>query len=124
MSDNRFLYRTVLKVKATRELLFQGNPYILVLYTDTITGNNYVKAYRYKLVSDKHGWRVSHIDTSHPVRSYRYDELCIVDMKRDDKGYTIENDIPMSNSTILSEGSVLSFCTFTSTDINYDETER
>ena len=120
--SNRFLDCEVLKVRATGELLLQGKPYILALYTDTITGINYVKLYRYQLLCDTDKVCISHIDTLHPVRSYQYDELLNVDTIKDDHGYIREKCIPMTNDTVLCESDTVKLFTFTFLDIDYNDT--
>ena len=118
MSKNRFLQCEILKVNATNELLIQGKPYIIHLYKDELTGINYVKLYRYKLGRQANDIVVRYIDTTHPVRSYQYDELSIVDCDKDQNGFTTIIETAVTNDTVLDESETLFLCTPTFIDIH------
>ena len=118
MSKNRFLRCEILKVNATNELLIQGKPYIIHLYKDELTGINYVKLYRYKLGRQTNDIVVRYIDTTHPVRSYQYDELSIIDWDKDQNGFTTTTETPVTNDTVLDESETLFLCIPTFIDIS------
>lgn len=118
MSKNRFLRCEILKVNATNELLIQGKPYIIHLYKDELTGINYVKLYRYKLGRQTNDIVVRYIDTTHPVRSYQYDELSIIDWDKDQNGFTTTTETAVTNDTVLDESETLFLCTPTFIDIH------
>lgn len=117
MNKNRFLHTTILKVNATGELLIQGKPYLIHLYTDEMTGINYVKLYRYQLGSTEDDIVIKKIDTTHPVRSYRYNELSILESDKDEDGYVTNVEIPLTNDTILDESDEVLVCSFCYVDL-------
>lgn len=120
MNKNRFLHTTILKVNATGELLIQGKPYLIHLYTDEMTGINYVKLYRYQLGSTGDDIVIKKIDTTHPVRSYRYNELSILESDKDEDGYVTNVEIPLTNDTILDESDEVLVCSFCYVDLSLE----
>lgn len=121
MSKNRFLHCELLKVNATNELLVQGKPYILHLYKDEVTGINYVKLYRYQLGSVNDDIVIQHIDATHPVRSYQYDELSRIDFDKDPDGFVTITETPVTNDTVLDESEDLAIGTVTFLDLPISE---
>lgn len=117
---HRFLHTTILKVNATGELLIQGKPYLIHLYTDEMTEINYVKLYRFCLGSTGDEIVIKNIDTSHPVRSYRYDELSILESDRDEDGYVTNVEIPLTNDTLLDESDEVLICSFCYVDLSLE----
>lgn len=120
MNKNRFLHTTILKVNATGELLIQGKPYLIHLYTDEMTGINYAKLYRYQLGSTGDDIVIKKIDTIHPVRSYRYNELSILESDKDEDGYVTNVEIPLTNDTILDESDEVLVCSFCYVDLSLE----
>lgn len=92
----RYVCYDILKVNLTKELLIQGYPYVLITFTDSMTGINYVKCYRYKVFDE-----VAAIDWSHPIRTYRYDELSRYGVIEDVQGYFTTKEEAITNDSLI-----------------------
>ena len=60
---------------------------------------------------------IQHIDATHPVRSYQYDELSRIDFDKDPDGFVTITEAPVTNDTVLDESEDLAIGTVTFLDL-------